>query len=481
LPNPRRNTSNKNTPFRAAGGQPQGAPTGRRGAGRFNKQGGGGQGGGGRNMLVTDPEPKLHKALADAGLGSRRELEDWIVAGRVSVNGMPAHVGQRIGPEDKIRVNGKLIQLRFAQGRLPRVLIYHKPEGEIVSRDDPEGRPSVFDKLPRLKAGRWITVGRLDFNSCGLLVVTNNGDLANRMMHPRYELEREYAVRILGELTEEQRQQLIDGVMLEDGPAKFNSLIDKGGEGSNHWYHVTLNEGRNREVRRMFESIGLTVSRLMRVRYGPIGLPPRLKRGQCRDLEPNELEQLMEWARSLPEPEPHEFDEDDLMPLETSDNDHEEGDINGNLIGGPGDRQRSQSQERGQRQERGQGQDRGQQRGQGQEGQGRNRNKPKHQGQGQGRSQAQGQPGNRGPQPTGAEQGAAGQANKKRRRKRPQGAMGAQGGAEGGGENAAASIQAGAEGGAPTGGEGKPAGNQARNRRRRFGPRKKPEGAGQAE
>ena len=267
MPNPRRNSSNKNTPFRAPGGQPQGGqPGGRRGAGRFTKQGGGG----GRNLLVTDPEPKLHKALADAGLGSRRELEDWIVAGRVSVNGMPAHVGQRIGPDDKIRVNGKLVQLRFAQSRLPRVLIYHKPEGEIVSRDDPEGRPSVFDKLPRLKAGRWITVGRLDFNSCGLLVVTNNGDLANRMMHPRYELEREYAVRVLGELTDEQRQQLLDGVMLEDGPAKFNTLIDKGGEGSNHWYHVTLNEGRNREVRRMFESIGLTVSRLMRVRYGPI-------------------------------------------------------------------------------------------------------------------------------------------------------------------------------------------------------------------
>ena len=444
MPNPRRNNSNKNTPFRATGGQPQGAQTGRRGAGRFNKQGGGG-GGGGRNMLVTDPEPKLHKALADAGLGSRRELEDWIVAGRVSVNGMPAHVGQRIGPEDKIRVNGKLIQLRFAQGRLPRVLIYHKPEGEIVSRDDPEGRPSVFDKLPRLKAGRWITVGRLDFNSCGLLVVTNNGDLANRMMHPRYELEREYAVRILGELTDEQKQQLLDGVMLEDGLAKFNSLIDKGGEGSNHWYHVTLNEGRNREVRRMFESIGLTVSRLMRVRYGPISLPPRLKRGQCRDLEPQELEQLMEWARSLPEPEPHEFDDEDMPELETSDDDHEEGDINGNVIGGI-----SEHQSRGQPRQGGKG-------------------KPQRQAQGGPRPQ-----GNRSPQ-GGAGQ-PQGQGNKKRRPKRPPRPQ--QAGTEGVGEAAApAPIQ----GGAPEGGEAKPVGNKPRNRRRRFGARKKPESAGQAE
>jgi 23S rRNA pseudouridine2605 synthase len=450
LPNPRRNSSNKNTPFRAAGGQPAGAQTGRRGAGRFNKPGG--QGGGGRNLLVTDPEPKLHKALADAGLGSRRELEDWIVAGRVSVNGMPAHVGQRIGPEDKIRVNGKLIQLRFAQGRLPRVLIYHKPEGEIVSRDDPEGRPSIFDKLPRLKAGRWITVGRLDFNSCGLLVVTNNGDLANRMMHPRYELEREYAVRILGELTDEQKQQLLDGVMLEDGPAKFNSLIDKGGEGSNHWYHVTLNEGRNREVRRMFEAIGLTVSRLMRVRYGPISLPPRLKRGQCRDLEPKEIEQLMEWARSQPDPEPHEFDEDELMPLETSDDEHEEGDINGNLIGGAGDRQR----------------------GNGNDAHGRgDRNKAPRQGQGQRKSPG-GQPqGNRGQGSQGGQggqgQGASGQGNRKRRPKRP-----AQAGAAGGGENVAVPAQA----PGPEGGEAKPAGNKSRNRRRRFGPRKKPESQG---
>lgn len=459
MPNPRRNNSNKNTPFRAAGGQPQGAQPGRRGAGRFNKQGGGQ--GAGRNMLVTDPEPKLHKALADAGLGSRRELEDWIIAGRVSVNGMPAHVGQRIGPEDKIRVNGKLIQLRFAQGRLPRVLIYHKPEGEIVSRDDPEGRPSVFDKLPRLKAGRWITVGRLDFNSCGLLVVTNNGDLANRMMHPRYELEREYAVRILGELTEEQKQQLLDGVMLEDGPAKFNTLVDKGGEGSNHWYHVTLNEGRNREVRRMFESIGLTVSRLMRVRYGPISLPPRLKRGQCRDLEPQELEQLMEWARSLPEPEPHEIDDDDLMPLETSDDEHEEGDINGNLIDAGRPRERDDRPPR---------QPGGFKQGGPRTGQDRKPQQRRRGGQGGGQ-QVQG-----GPAGQGAEGGQQRQGQGKRppRPQRPRPERQAGSGAEAAAENLAAPSTPGA---APEGGEAKPAGSKPRNRRRRFGPRKKPESA----
>jgi 23S rRNA pseudouridine2605 synthase len=240
--------------------------------------------------VFIDP-PKLHKALADAGYGSRRELEEWIVAGRVSVNGVPAHVGQRVGPEDKIRLNGKLVQLRFGL-RLPRVLVYHKPEGEIVSRDDPDGRPSVFAKLPRLKSGRWISIGRLDFNSCGLLLFTNDGALANRMMHPRYEIEREYAVRLLGEATPEMLERLRAGIQLEDGLARFSLIADAGGEGANHWYRVALAEGRNREVRRMFEAVGLMVSRLMRVRYGPVLLSPRLKRGQCRDLEPGEVQEL---------------------------------------------------------------------------------------------------------------------------------------------------------------------------------------------
>ena len=239
----------------------------------------------------------MQKALADAGHGSRREIENWIAAGRVQVNGEPAHVGQRVGPGDRVRLNGKLVQLKLAS-RLPRVLMYHKPEGEIVSREDPQGRPSVFANLPRLKSGRWIAIGRLDFNSCGLLLFTNDGGLANRMMHPRYGIEREYAVRVLGEVTPEAMTRLREGIELEDGVARFNLIEASGGEGVNRWYRVRLSEGRNREVRRMFEAVGLTVSRLMRVRYGPIGLPPRLKRGQCQDLRPDAVESLL---RALPE------------------------------------------------------------------------------------------------------------------------------------------------------------------------------------
>lgn len=236
------------------------------------------------NGSAVEFEPqRLHKILADAGIGSRREIEEWIIAGRVSVNGLPADVGQKVGPEDKVRVNGKPINLRFTP-RVPRVLIYHKMEGEIVTRNDPEGRTSVFDRVPILRKGRWIAIGRLDFNTSGLLLFTDNGALANQFMHPRYELEREYAVRVLGELSDEQRSQLTTGIMLDDGPAKFNMLADNGGEGSNHWYRVIISEGRNREVRRMFEAIGVTVSRLMRVRYGAIQLPTRLKRGMWEEM-----------------------------------------------------------------------------------------------------------------------------------------------------------------------------------------------------
>lgn len=231
--------------------------------------------------------------MADAGHGARREIEAWIAEGRISVNGERAHVGQRIGPDDKVRINGRLVQLKPAGGRLPRVLLYHKPEGEIVSRDDPEGRPSVFDKLPRINNGRWVAVGRLDFNSCGLMLFTSSGELANRLMHPSYELERQYAVRVLGEPDAEALDRLRSGIQLEDGLARFNSLQEAGGEGANRWYNVTLAEGRNREVRRMFAAVGLTVSRLMRVRYGPIQLPANLKRGMCRELEPQEVTALM--------------------------------------------------------------------------------------------------------------------------------------------------------------------------------------------
>ncbi len=230
----------------------------------------------------TEPE-RLQKVLAQAGIASRREIEELVLAGRISVNGLPAALGQKIGPGDRVKLNGKLIPLHFAQ-RSPRVLIYHKPEGEIVSRDDPEGRPTVFERLPLLRKGRWLAVGRLDFNTSGLLLFTNDGELANRLMHPRYELDREYAVRLLGQLDEEQTASLTSGIQLEDGLARFNTLRDAGGEGVNHWYRVTISEGRNREVRRMFEAVGLTVSRLMRVRYGPVELPSRLKRGMWMEM-----------------------------------------------------------------------------------------------------------------------------------------------------------------------------------------------------
>jgi len=238
--------------------------------------------------------------LADAGLGSRREIEEWIAAGRVSVNGEPAHVGQRIAAGDKVRVNGKLVQMKLGDSRLPRVLLYHKPEGEIVSRDDPEGRASVFEKLPRINNGRWIAIGRLDFNSCGLLVFTSSGELANRLMHPRFNLERQYAVRVMGAPSEEALARLREGIELEDGLARFTSLREAGGEGSNRWYDVILSEGRNREVRRMFEAVGVMVSRLMRVRYGPLQLPPGLKRGQWQELTPPEVTLLIKTLKPQP-------------------------------------------------------------------------------------------------------------------------------------------------------------------------------------
>lgn len=224
----------------------------------------------------------------------------------MSVNGEPAHVGQRVTSNDRVKLSGRLVHLKDER-RQPRVLLYHKPEGEIVSRDDPDGRPSIFEKLPRIRGSRWIAVGRLDFNSCGLLLVTDSGELANRLMHPRYGLEREYAVRVLGELSPESIYLLQTGIELEDGLAHFNRVSVAGGEGSNRWYHVTLNEGRNREVRRMFAAVGVTVSRLMRVRYGPVALPPQLKRGQHRELEEADVKALMTALKpveSIEKPQP---------------------------------------------------------------------------------------------------------------------------------------------------------------------------------
>ncbi|MEX3935025.1 23S rRNA pseudouridine(2605) synthase RluB [Paraburkholderia phymatum] len=245
-----------------------------------------------RVLAPDDDAPKLHKVLAEAGMGSRREMEELIVAGRVSVNGEPAHIGQRIMPTDLVRINGKPVK-RKLQNKPPRVLLYHKPTGEIVSHADPEGRPSVFDKLPPMKTAKWLAVGRLDFNTEGLLMLTTSGDLANRFMHPRYSVEREYAVRVVGELTEGNRQKLLHGVELDDGPANFLRIRDGGGEGTNHWYHVALAEGRNREVRRMFEAVGLMVSRLIRTRHGPILLPRGLKRGRWEELEDNQVRSLL--------------------------------------------------------------------------------------------------------------------------------------------------------------------------------------------
>jgi len=245
-----------------------------------------------RDLTSDDDAPKLHKVLAEAGLGSRRDMEELIVAGRVSVNGEPAHIGQRILPTDAVRLNGKLIQRRVSK-KPPRVLVYHKPAGEIVSMDDPEGRPSVFDRLPSMKAGKWLAVGRLDFNTEGLLLFTTSGDLANRLMHPRYAIDREYAVRTLGVLEEGMRQKLLAGVELEDGLAQFSKIADGGGEGINKWYRVIIGEGRNREVRRMFEAIGLTVSRLIRTRYGAMTLPSSLKRGRWEELEENDVRDLL--------------------------------------------------------------------------------------------------------------------------------------------------------------------------------------------
>ncbi|ADI29205.1 pseudouridine synthase [Methylotenera versatilis] len=247
-----------------------------------------------------EPTQRLHKLLALAGLGSRRDMETLISSGRVTVNGAPATQGQGVTQFDTVRLDSRPVKLPFI-AELPQVLIYHKPEGEIVSQDDPEGRASVFDKLPKVKNGKWIAIGRLDMNTSGLLIFTTSGELANRFMHPRYEVEREYAVRIFGELTEGQMTQLKEGIELEDGPANFDSISAQGGEGANHWYQVILREGRNREVRRLFEAFQLPVSRLMRVRFGPVNLPPRVKRGTMLKLEQKEVVGLLEWA-DLPVP-----------------------------------------------------------------------------------------------------------------------------------------------------------------------------------
>ena len=240
------------------------------------------------------PEPeRLHKALANAGLGSRRQIEAWIAGGRVTVNGRPARLGDKAGPTDRISVDGRPVRLGRKTPSRVRVIACYKPAGEICSRSDPEGRKSVFDRLPPLKQGRWVNVGRLDLNTMGLLLFTNNGELANRLMHPSAGIEREYAVRVLGKASEAQLRALQAGVELEDGPAAFSAIEDAGGEGANHWYRVTLKEGRKHEVRRLWESQGLKVTRLIRVRYGPCELPRNRKTGSCWELKAEEVESLL--------------------------------------------------------------------------------------------------------------------------------------------------------------------------------------------
>ena len=246
------------------------------------------------DLSRQEPE-RLQKILAASGVGSRRQMEEWIGNGWVQVNGKTAQLGDKVSPDDQVSVKGNAIKLKWAD-RLPRIILYYKQEGEIVSRDDPQGRVSVFDRLPQAASSRWVAIGRLDINTSGLLILTTSGELVQRFAHPKFEVQREYAVRVLGEVSREQMQQLTQGIMLEDGLAQVERIVEQGGEGVNKWYNVVIKEGRNREVRRIFEHIGLTVSRLVRVGFGPIGLPNRLKRGQFYELNPAEVAAILKWA-----------------------------------------------------------------------------------------------------------------------------------------------------------------------------------------
>lgn len=242
---------------------------------------------------------KIQKVLANAGVGSRRQVESWIQEGRITVNGKLATIGERMTHHDKVCVDGREIKLIKSKNQKSRVLLYHKPEGEICSRSDPEGRPTIFDKLPMIRNSRWICVGRLDFNTSGLLLITNDGELANQLMHPSSEIEREYAVRVRGIVTPEVLSKLKKGIHLEDGLAHFETITDAGGSGANHWFHVMVREGRNRLVRRLWEAAGYTVSRLMRVRFGTVHLPPGLRRGKHVELTEEEISELMRFVNEV--------------------------------------------------------------------------------------------------------------------------------------------------------------------------------------
>ena len=246
---------------------------------------------------------RVQKRLAAAGVGSRRAVDRWVAEGRVRVNGRVATAGTRIGPGDRVRVDGRRVYL--PPPATCRLLLYHKPPGEVTTRRDPEGRPTVFDRLPRLRTGRWIVIGRLDINTSGVMLFTTDGELAHRVMHPRYRMEREYAVRVLGRVDAAMLESLRRGVELEDGAARFLRIEEQGGERANRWYRVVLGEGRNREVHRLWESQGVRVSRLIRVRFGPVPLPPRLRVGVFMDVPPRERAALFE-AVDLEDPEPPE-------------------------------------------------------------------------------------------------------------------------------------------------------------------------------
>lgn len=242
---------------------------------------------------------KIQKVLANAGVGSRRQIETMIQEGRITVNGIKATIGDRMTYHDKVCVDNREIKLVKTQQQKSRVLLYHKPEGEICSRNDPEGRPTIFDSLPIIRNSRWICVGRLDFNTSGLLLITNDGDLANHLMHPSSEIEREYAVRIRGEVDGDALEKLSRGVKLEDGMARFDSIVEAGGANSNHWYHVIVKEGRNRLVRRLWEALGFTVSRLMRIRFGNVYLPAGLRRGKHVELTSDEITELQHYLQNV--------------------------------------------------------------------------------------------------------------------------------------------------------------------------------------
>jgi 23S rRNA pseudouridine2605 synthase len=264
------------------------------------------------NPPETSPSPqaasadgeRIQKVLARAGLASRREIEEWIKNGEILLNSNPAKLGDRWKEGDRLTVRGRIVDVGKRFNQATRVLVYHKPTGEVVTRRDPEGRPTIFTQLPRLEIGRWINVGRLDINTQGLLLVTNNGELANKLMHPAQQIEREYAARVMGNIGEDMLVRLKQGVQLDDGSAHFNDIVDAGGDGANRWFHVTLSEGRNRIVRRLWESQGIVVSRLIRIRFGDIVLPPHNHARSILELSPEERDKLLVSVGLPPEMQP---------------------------------------------------------------------------------------------------------------------------------------------------------------------------------